>query len=185
MSYTQDQELRLGVDDLPKPAEEVLYGDGTGTAFQLAHYPLVSATPASAPSAYFYVTSAWSATGASFSYPFGRVSFPGIVSANSAVRIVYHWAIFSDEEICYFTGKHAGDLVSQKLLVVETLLMNAWKRHNWSAAGGQSVSEANVFDQLMKMRAMLQTKLTTELGPEGSLISWSEEQENYDPPYVG
>jgi hypothetical protein len=184
MSLSQDRALRLGVNDQPRLADETLYGNGTASSFQLAHYPIVSASPATAPAILVAGGAGWTATGATVSFLFGTVTFSGIISANSSFRASYHWATFSDEEISYYTGLYPGDLTSQKLRVVEDLMMDAYKRHSWGAAGGQNVNEDSLFGKLEKMREMLQRKLTTEQDADGRFISWADEQENFEAPYT-
>lgn len=181
---TADQ-LRFAMADKPRLLVETKYGDGTASAFQLSGVPLVSggtALGAFQPSAFVPVGAgggtAWSATGASFNYNLGTVSFSGAISANSAYQVSYTYAVFSDQEIDMITGMY-GDMPSMRLALVSNLMSDAYKRASWQSQAGASYDDSKTMQNLMLMRSAIIAERTEEQGPVGDVFSWSTEQQNY------
>lgn len=179
------QQLRLRVNDKPRRRVVTLLGDGTASAYEVQSnvggiVTGAGVPAAGVPSAYIPVGgTAWSATGATFNFNDGVVAFGGPISANSAFQCVYYDAVFNDEEIDYFTGNY-GDLTHAHLEVVNTLLMDAYKRAAW-AGGGVNYNDSKTLDNLMKVRDNLWAQITSEQGPQGGFESWAEEQQNNPP----
>ena len=170
------------MNDKPRRSVQTIYGDGFSSAFELGALPggLVSAQGAGGqPSAFIQVGSpatVWSATGGSFTYYPGILTLSGVPSAGTAVQCVFHHAVFSEAEIDYITAQY-GDLNSQHLEVVRTLMMDATKRVAWMG-GGVNYNESTVFPALEKMQAILWSAMTVQQGPQGGFESWAEEQQN-------
>src|SRR3989304_9917241 len=94
MPLTTAQQVRLRISDRWRWAEEYRGGDGTALKFKLGQGAPFSNL--SALSAFVPVAAGWSATGGTFDTGLGLVEFSGLVSANSAWRAEYQWAVFSD-----------------------------------------------------------------------------------------
>ena len=178
---TADQ-LRLFIGDRPRFAQETYFGDGTASSFQISGFPLVSGCTALGgfqPTA--FVTgnnpSAWSATGATFDYNFGRVTFSAVPSADSAFQVIYSYANFSDQEIDFLTANYPNTK-AMRMAMIDTLMADAYKRTRWSDFRGGQFDDSQTMSNLMKMRDAVWKELTVEQGPIGALISWGQSQEN-------
>ncbi len=182
MALNTADQLRFFMNDRPRYMDETRYGDGTANQFQVSGVPLVSGATALGgfqPSAFVPLGgTAWSATGASFNYQHGVVSFSGVVSANSAWRVQYTYAVFSDQELDLVTGLY-GDLNAMRLALVDNLMADAYKRARWGSFGGASYDDSKTLDNLMKMRSAIRAAMTEEQGPLGGIESWDANQQDY------
>ena len=177
-------QLRLRIADRPRRNVFTLYGDGLSSAFELGALPggiVTGGGAAGQPSAFIAVGAspgtAYSATGATFTYAPGLVTFSGVPSAGTAIQTVFWHAVFSDAEIDYITGNY-GDLNGMTLEVINALMMDATKRVAW-AGGGVSYNESTVFKSLKDMRDTIYTAMTVETGPQGGFESWADSQMEY------
>lgn len=175
MALTTAQQVRLRIQDPWRLSHEVRYGDSTASGFQLQqgepYSTIISATAS-------VVNAGWSATGCTFNNALGYGVFPAPISANTAVRFDYLWAVFDDDEIGHFTAV-GGGVNGAALEAVDTLMFNAYKRARWAAPDGSEVDESRVFDNLFKLRSAIREKMTNESGPDGGFVSWAEEQAFY------
>ncbi len=189
MALTNLQLFRMSIDDSYRGFTEQHIGDGMTRVYQLSHWPVQATTYTAMLDG---VTQAETANYTA-QIGVGRMVFNNAPPSGAVIEAVGLYSTFSDDELASVltestiatgaTGTTLDALVTPRLKVVEVLLMNAWKRHSWSAAGGQSVNEAGVTKNLLDIREMLQRKLTTEQGADGSFVSWSDEQQFYDAPY--
>ena len=174
------EQLRWRVNDKPRRSVQTLYGDGYSSAFELGALPggLVSAQGAGGqPTAFVQAgTTAWSATGATFTYYPPLVTLSGVVSAGTAVQCVFYHAVFSEADVDYITGNF-GDLNGMTLEVLNVLMIDYSKRVAW-AGGGVSYNESTVYANLKSMRDIIFSAMTVEQGPQGGFESWAEEQQN-------
>ena len=183
MALNTAEILRFRMADRPRQLMETRYGDGTATAFPISGYPLVSGSTALGgftPSAFVPIGAggtAWSATGATWNYPLGTISFSSILSAQSAFMLSYTYAVFSDQEIDYVTANFAG-IGAMQLTLIDNLMGDAYKRERWGSQAGSFYDSTETMKNLMLMRSAIRTEMTVEAGPQGAFVSWDAEQEN-------
>lgn len=126
----------------------------------------------------------------------GRFTFSAAPANATQIRIVGQYSTFSDTELSEILAEHGiatgataatlESLDAPLITAIETLLSDAWKRHTWSAAGGQSVSEGQLFQNLLAWRKMLEDKSKgLEIGPQGGIESYAENQDMYTDRYQG
>ena len=171
------QQLRLRIQDPFRYDSEELFGDGTASGFKLrqgAPYSHLSASAtASVP-----VAAGWTATGATVDHAQGRVVFGAAISAHSAFQVDYAWSVFSEDELAYFTAE-GGGVLGAALLAVQTLMFDAWKRARWASPDGSQYDDSKAMDNLVKLRSALRAEQVDDIGPQGGIESWSEEQAYY------
>ena len=174
MALTTAQQVRLRLNDPWRYAAEVQYGDGTASSFQLQqgapYSTLISATASIA-------VTGWSATGATFDLSQGRVTFNTVVTANTAFQASYLWAVFSDDEMSFFTAQ--GDVRAATLMGVRTLMGNGWKRARWAAPDGSEYDDKKALDNLINWEKSLLNERIGEEGPEGGFANWTVTQGDY------
>ena len=177
---TADQ-VRLRISDRWRWAEEVRMGDGSASGFKLAQgAPFSHLITASA-----HVITAggtWSATGATIDPSLGLVTFSGVISAQSAWRASYHWAVFSDDEIGQFTAV-GGNVAGAALEAVRTLMFDSLRRSKWAAPDGTEYDDTAAQRQLLEMEKRLVEEVTRADGAVGGIESWSEQQGYYSGEY--
>lgn len=185
MALNTADQLRFYANDKPRLLVETRYGDGTGSGFQLSGVPIVSGATSFGgfqPSAFVPIGAgggtAWSATGATFNYPLGMVSFANAISANSAYQVSYTYATFGDQDIDFVTGVY-GDMYAMRLALIDNLMSDSFKRARWAAGRGAYYDDSTTMANLMLMRKAIIEERTTEQGPLGDIISWDEQQANY------
>jgi hypothetical protein len=174
MALTTAEIVRLRLNDPWQYASEVHFGDSTGSGFRLIQGAPHSCTISGVASV---VNGGWSATAVAWDTARGYVTFFEAVPANTAVRFDYHWAVFSDDDMAYFTAQ--GGVIDAVIAGVETLMSNAWKRARWAAPDGSQYDDSKAMDNLMKLRAAMTAKKFEEVGPAGGLASWAEGQGDY------
>lgn len=175
MPLTLAQQVRLVVNDRWRLGEEILNGDGSASGFKLRQgAPFSTLMSASA----YLGTGAggWSGTGATIDLDLGRVTFAGIISALTAIRVDYQWAVFSDDEIGYFTAA-GGTVNGAAKEAVKVLMFDNAKRARWSAPDGSSYDDTKSQADLKGMYDLLKEDETSS--PEGGLESWGEQQANF------
>lgn len=178
---TTAQQVRLAINDRLRYQEEVRAGDGQSISFKLAQgAPFASLTGASA----YVPTGAggWSATGATFDLDLGTVAFAGIISAQSAWRATYQWAVFSENEIGHFTAA-GGDINGACIEAVRTLMFDGLRRAKWAAPDGSQHDDTKAQDTLLKMWSAFKAEQYD--GAEGGVESWSEQQAYWAGEYNG
>ena len=99
-TLTTAQQVRARIQDIPQRFDLVLAGDGLRSAYtvQDGNAPVTNMISASA---FVVAPNGWSATGATFD-PTGFVTFSGVISANTAFRVVGVQSIFSEADIGHF-----------------------------------------------------------------------------------
>lgn len=178
MPLTTAQIVRNRLADMPRFGDEVVIGDGTASAFQLRqgapHSTLLSGTP----SAFVQTTGVWGNTAATFDNDLGLVTFSGVISAQSAVKVTYQWAVFSNDMLDYFTG--FGGIAEATLAGVNHLLVDYAKRASWGSPDGTTHNDTQALNSLMSMRSALVSEIRgAELGPVGYEAAWSETQSEF------
>lgn len=177
--------LRFFMADRPRLLMETKYGDGTASAFQISGVPLVTGGTALggfAPSAFVPIGvgggTAWSATGATFNIPLGTVSFNNAISANSAYQVKYTYSTFSDQEIDFVTGLFT-DMYAARLALIDNLMADSYKRASWGVQRGAFYDDSKTMQNLMLMREAIYKEMTVETGPQGDILSWDANQQNF------
>lgn len=172
MTLTDIQQVRLTTRDFYRLADVTQYGDGSAQSFLLSHQNVVSG------SAYVPATGGWSATGATFNSS-GAVAFSAAISANSAYRLTYQHATFSDDEISAFIVQGGGDWRGGAVEVCKALLFDGFRRARWSSPDGTSYDDtaalrtiADTYDRLVAERAQYATL-------EGGAVEWGMNQGNW------
>ncbi len=182
MLLTTAQAVRLRISDRWRYGEEARAGDGTGSAFKLAQgSPFSTLVSASVQVA---VAAGWSATGASCDTALGVVTFSGVISANSAWRAGYQWAVFGDDEIDHFILA-GGTVAGAALEAVRSLLFDSLRRAKWAAPDGTEFDDTAAQRTLLEMENRLVEEIDRSDGPAGGIESWSEQQAYYSSEYLG
>lgn len=167
MPLTSAQQVRQRVRDLPNLVDETRYGDGTASRFHLSYANITSASA--------YVPAggtAWSATAASFDAS-GFVDFSGVISANSAFRLMYVWTVFSDDVIDHYLS--GGILDATKQLAYD-LQFDTLKRARWMAPDGSQYDDTQAKDALQKILASIHDEETEAADLSAGMVSWSVNQ---------
>ncbi len=179
---TTAQQVRTRIADRWRQAEEIRYGDGSASGFKLAQgapFSTISMTSAYIlPSAF----TGWSATGATFDSDLGTVKFSAVISALTAWRAEYQWAVFSDNEIGHFTAV-GGTVAGASLEAVRALMFDSLKRSKWAAPDGTQYDDTMAQDTLLKMEERLLAEIVKEEGPAGGIESWAEQQQYWSSEY--
>ena len=149
MALSTAQQIRLRVQDAPRIADVVRYGDGSASAFDLQHVNVISASAFVMVSAGGTPPTGWSATGATFNAS-GYVTFSGVPSANSALKLRYVYSTFSDDEIDHFQTA-GGNINGAALEAVQTLMFDGLKRSKWAAPDGSEYSDVDAMKLLTDM----------------------------------
>ncbi len=169
MTLTTAQQVRLKIRDQWRRKSEEKYGDGTASSFQLSegapYSTIISATASIA-------VTGWSATGCTFDNTLGYVTFSGLVSANSAVRFDYLWAVFSEDEIGNFTAVR-GTVNGAAVEAIDSLLFDASRRARWAAPDGSQYDDTSTSRLLLDMRDKLAEQDQQDIGAQGGYESWA------------
>lgn len=174
MTLTTAEQVRLRIQDIPQRRDLVMYGDGLRSAYAVTNgnaqvTNLVSAT------AFIAGANAWTSTGATFDAT-GFVTFSGVISANTAFRVVGVESIFSDAEIGHFTAV-GGSVNGAALEAVKTLRFDALKRAKWAAPDGASYDDTAAIAALQKLYDDLRTELAEGDIDGTDFVSWALEQD--------
>lgn len=177
MALTTAQQVRLRIQDPWRFGEEQLVGVGTASAFKLGqgapYSTIVSATASIAQQG------GWSATGCTFDTGLGRVTFSASPSVNQPLLMTYQWAVFSDDEIGYFTAV-GGTVAGAAREAVRAMRFNASKRSRWAAPDGTQYDDTQAMRALKELQDDLEAEVARfDEGPSGGYESWASEQENY------
>ena len=171
MALTTAQQVRLRIQDAWRWDEESRVGDGTGSAYKLrqgAPHSNLSAVALSIVSG-----ATLTATGGTVDTGLGLVTFSSVISAQSAWRANYQWAVFSDEEIGFFTAQ-GGGVLGAAVEAVKVLMFDSLKRASWSSPDGTSYDDTAAMKQLQDLYKMLLDEQRQD--PAGGIESWSENQ---------
>lgn len=174
-------QVRLRVSDRWRYGEEVRGGDGSASGFKLAQgAPFASIQSGSA---FVSTPAGWSATGGvTFDTGLGLLTFTNVISANSAWRASYVWALFSDDEITNFITI-GGGIPGAALEACRTLMFDSLRRSRWAAPGGSQYDDTKAMDQLQKLYDQLLEELRDNQGT-GGIETWAENQQNWSGPYA-
>jgi len=178
MALTTAQQVRLRLNDPWRYAQETQYGDGSGSALKLQQGAPYSTIISATASILWSANSGWSATASTIDAALGTMVLDGVISAHTAIQMDYQWAVFSDDEIEYFTAA-GGDTRGAALMGVRTLMGNAWKRARWAAPDGSQYDDSKAMQNLMRWESALIAERTVEDGPAGSFVNWAETQADY------
>lgn len=179
MALTTAEILRRRISDRPRYSQELRYGDGTASTFQISGAPIVTGCTslgAFQPSAMVPAGNGWSATGATFNYNLGLVTFSGVPSAASAFQVSYTHATFSDQEIDQVTATY-GSISQMQLDLIDTLMGDSYTRARWASQRGSWIDDSQTMANLMMMRSAIFAAGTVEQGPIGDQYSWARTQE--------
>lgn len=172
-------QVRLRISDRWRFAEEVRGGDGTASAWKLAQgAPFASILSGSAAVA---TPAGWSGTGANFDTGLGLVTFANVISANSAWRAGYQWALFSEDEVTQFL-MDGGSVPGAALQACRSLMFDSLRRARWAAPGGTQFDDTKAMDQLQKLYDQLLEEVR-DGQISGGLESWSENQAYWSSEY--
>jgi hypothetical protein len=171
MALTTAQQVRLRIQDQPRIADVQRYGDGSGSAFQLDHLNITSATGYIMVSAGGTPPTGWSATAATFNSS-GYVTFSAVPSANSALRFRYVHSVFSEDEIDHFTAV-GGNVNGAALEAVQTLMFDGLRRSKWAAPDGSEHDDTHAMKLLNDIYDKLKNEQQQEAIAGGGLHSWA------------
>jgi hypothetical protein len=166
MALTTAQQVRLLIRDIPRPAAETLYGDGTANVFALRQSVVMSAN------AYIPLGTALSATGVTVDH-YGRATFATTISANSAVQVNYLYSVYNDHEIGNFLTA-GGNVKGAGLEAVQSLMFDAASRARWAASDGGSYDDKIAISDLRQLYETLRGELADVAAFYGGVVSWSE-----------
>lgn len=169
MPLPSSQMVRQRVNDMPQPASDTYYGDGTASRFRLPHANLTTATASVAPGG-----TAWSATGATFNVS-GRVDFSGVISANSAFLVEYVWSIWSDSVIDEYISAN-GSVLGAALQCAYDLQFDNVKRSRWMAANGAQYDNIQAGAYVKDIISGIKAEMMEDAVNYGALASWAETQ---------
>ena len=113
----------------------------------------------------------------SVNYALGLVTFSNPIPKGAPVQFRYTYGIMSDEEIDWITAQ-TSDLNRMKLYYIDAVAFDYSKRVRWGA-GGTYYDDATTLANILRVRETIWKQLTLELGPEGGVESWAEQQENH------
>jgi hypothetical protein len=191
MALSNLAKLRTKLSDPYRPFAETFQADGQSVFFDLTHYPVQNASY----SAWYGASALNEPTGFSASLDDGRLSLTLTASASSAIKFIGKYSTFSDTELGEIMAEHGfttgataatwEGLDAPLITCIEILLSDGYKRGSWGAAGGQSVNESQLFQNLMAWRKMLYDKTHVEAGPSGGIESWADNAEDYSGRYQG
>lgn len=169
--------VRGRLNDQWRRGSEVHYGDGSASAIQLrqgAPYSVLCSATASV-----MTQGGWSATGGALDTAQGYAAFSGVIGTNTPVRFDYLWAVFSDDDIAYFTGI-GGGVAGAALEGIKWLMGDAWKRARWASPDGTQYDDSKALTNLKALYDVLKDEAQGgEGGPEGGFESWSVAQGEY------
>lgn len=169
MTLTTAQQVRLKIRDQWRRKYEEKFGDSTASSFQLSegapYSTIISATAS-------ILRTGWSATGCTIDNTLGYVAFSGIISANSAVRFDYLWAVFSDDEVGIFTAVR-GSVNGAAIEAIDSLLFDASRRARWAAPDGSQYDDTSTSTLLLSMRDKLSEQEQDDIGAQGGFESWA------------
>jgi hypothetical protein len=180
MALSLADQVRLRISDRWRWAEETRIGDGLASGFKLGQGAPFSNL--SAASAHVLAAGVWSATAASVDTGLGLVTFSAVISAGTAWRASYQWAVFSEEEIGTFTAA-GGTVPGAALEAVRTLMFDSLRRAKWAAPDGTEYDDTAAQRQLVEMEKRLVAEVEKAAGAAGGIESWSEQQAYYGGEY--
>lgn len=172
-------QVRLRIQDHWRYAAEDMYGNGFDATFKLAQGAPYSTITAG--SATLRGTASYTATGASFDATLGLVSFSGVISANSAFRAAYQWAVFSDDEVTNFIQQGGGTVAGASLEAVRALMFDGLRRSRWAAPDGSQYDDTRAIDHLKTLYSAFWHEQRE--APEGGIASWTEQQQYFQTEY--
>ena len=182
MTLTTGEQVRLRIADRWRFGEEVRAGDGTAQSFKLAQgAPFGSLVSASA---YVPAAGGGTATGATFDTARGTGAVPSAISANSAWRADYLWAVFSDEEIGLFTAL-GGTVPGAALQAIRSLRFDGLRRAKWKAPDGTEYDDTAALRELKALEDSLKAERAGDGEPAGGIESWAEQQQFWSSDYSG
>jgi hypothetical protein len=178
MTLNITAQVRLRIQDRWRFASEEFLGDGNDDLFKLTQGSPYSTVTAA--TAYLRQATSYSATGTTIDGDLGLVRFSGTISANSAIRVNYQWAVFSDDEVTNFI-QQGGNVAGASLEAIRSLMFDGMKRARWAAPDGSTYDDTAVLRHLKEMYDAFWKEQRE--APEGGIASWSEQQQYYQSEY--
>lgn len=186
--------LRLRLSDQWKNVSESVGANGLQAVFDLTHYPLRSGTAYCSVYADSILQTA--VTNYSLSYDDGRLTMVNAPPSGAIIQVYGQKSIFSDTELTQVLADHGlatasavsslDGLDTPVLTCVDILFSDAYRRHSWAAAGGQSVSEGQIMGNLVQWRkSLIDKQRGAEVGPQGNFVPWADSQDEYGDPFSG
>ena len=169
MTLSSAQAVRSRIQDVVRLEEKVMLGNGTGAMFWLERENVLSGT------AYVAVPAGWSATGSTFNSS-GYVSFAGPISAYSAVRFIYTYSIFSDEEIDHWLTQ-GGSIPGAAREAARTLMFDSMKRARWVASDGSEYDDSKGMNLIKEILDKLDEEIAAGNVIDGGIVEWAMNQE--------
>lgn len=174
-TLTTAQQVRGRIQDQPQRFDEQYAGDGLRADYEVQVgnarvTNLISAT------AYIVAGGIWSATGATFDAS-GFVTFNGVISANTAYRVVGVQSVFSEAEIGHFTAV-GGSVAGAALEAVNWLRFDALKRARWFGADGTQYDDTAAIKAVEKLYDDLRQELIEAESDTGGFESWALNQDD-------
>lgn len=168
MTLTSAQILRSRVQDAPRLEEKIMLGDGRASMFWVERENITSGT------AFIVTPQGWSATGATFNSS-GYITFSAPISAASAVRALYVYSIFSDDEIDYWLT--AGSIPVAAREVARTLMFDSMKRARWVASDGSEYDDSKALSLIRELIDDLDKEIEASYLTDGGIVEWAMNQE--------
>jgi hypothetical protein len=169
MVLSSAQAVRSRVQDVVRLEEKVVLGNGTGSMFWLERENVLSGT------AYVVTSQGWSATGSTFNSS-GYVSLSAPISAASAVRLVYTYSIFSDDEIDHWLTV-GGSVPGAAREAARTLMFDSMKRARWVASDGSEYDDSKGMALIRELLDKLDEEIASSSIVDGGIIEWAMTQE--------
>lgn len=170
MPLTSAQILRSRIQDVPRLEEKVILGNGTGAMFWLERENVTSG------SAFVSTPQGWSATGATVNTS-GYVTFSASISAASAVRFLYVYSIFSDDEVDHWLS--LGSIPAAAREAARTLMFDSLKRARWVASDGSEYDDSKALGLVRELVQSLDAETESLSLLEGGIVEWAMNQDSY------
>lgn len=175
-TLTTAQQVRGRIQDAPQRIDWEFVGDGKRSAYpvQQGAYPVTNLISATA----FVLDNngVWTATGATFDNS-GIVTFSGVITANTAYRVVGVQSVFSEDEIGHFTAV-GGSVAGAALEAVGWLRFDALKRAKWAAPDGSEYDDTRAVAALERLYEDLRRELVEGEEDPGGFESWATGQDD-------
>lgn len=156
MALSSAEQVRLAV------ADHLRYADYSFTANGASYrYPLQHGNDYYVSGGEAYITGALTNFAAA-TFQSGHVTFPNTnVSAGSAVRLSYYYAVFSPDDIEYFLG-NAGTITDAAVSAAQVLMFDSLKLAAWGAADGMRYDQTKAQDQIRAIYDRLRQRQVEE-----------------------
>ena len=170
---TTAQQVRSIVADVPKRHIHEWLGDGSGSSFIVPHENITSAVVE-----VIGTNSQWSAAANAAIDISGYVTLSDVQSANSGIRGVYVWSVWSEDEIGYYITA-GGTVLGAATNVLRSLMFDTAKRSRWASPDGTQYDDTQIIFAIERMYKALKDEHEQEDGVSGGGFNeWAIEQES-------